>query len=73
MAASHREDENEEVLNSNEEGWVKVESYKPDGVRVNTPDKPIIIEPNDNAVLDVLKGMRSSTIDLFCGMHRIVR
>ena len=54
MADSDREDEDE--LNNDEKGWVKVEAYKPDGVKVNTPDKAIIIEPNDNALLDVLKG-----------------
>ncbi len=41
----------------NEKGWVKVEEYKPERLRVHTPDKAIKVEANDKAILEIQKGI----------------
>eukprot|EP01084_Bolivina_argentea_P242993 407462_1 len=39
----------------NMKGWVKVEEYHPEKLRVFTPKKTIRIRPNDKAILEIQK------------------
>lgn len=48
---SDREDE--EI--NNEKGWVRVEEYKPEKLKVHVPDTVIRIHPNDKALLEIQK------------------
>mmetsp|Transcript_15090 Transcript_15090/g.23635 ORF Transcript_15090/g.23635 Transcript_15090/m.23635 type:complete len:144 (-) Transcript_15090:227-658(-) len=49
-------DSDDEAANDlNEKGWVKVEGYHPEKLKVFTPDKEIKIHPNDKAILEIQK------------------
>lgn len=48
------DDRNDE---DNEKGWVKVEEYHPEKLKVFTPDQTIKIHPNDKAILEIQKGI----------------
>eukprot|EP00485_Elphidium_margaritaceum_P011606 CAMPEP_0202688454 /NCGR_PEP_ID=MMETSP1385-20130828/3969_1 /ASSEMBLY_ACC=CAM_ASM_000861 /TAXON_ID=933848 /ORGANISM="Elphidium margaritaceum" /LENGTH=143 /DNA_ID=CAMNT_0049343441 /DNA_START=63 /DNA_END=494 /DNA_ORIENTATION=- len=47
--------DDEERRNISNKGWFKTEAYKPDKLKVFTPDKTVVIRPNDKAMLELLK------------------
>lgn len=47
-------DREDEEMN-NEKGWVRVEEYKPEKLKVHVPDQVIRIHPNDKALLEIQK------------------
>eukprot|EP01083_Nonionella_stella_P026645 73387_1 len=46
---------NDERDRVNEKGWVEVEAYKPENLKIFTPNKTIKIRPNDKAMLQIRK------------------
>eukprot|EP00483_Globobulimina_turgida_P010715 UN10736 len=48
-------DDSDDEKELNEKGWVEVEEYKPERLKIHTPDKPIKVEANDKAILEIQK------------------
>ena len=53
---SDSDEEQREDINKDSKGWVRVEEYHPEKLKVFTPDKTIKVHPNDKAILEIQKG-----------------
>eukprot|EP01084_Bolivina_argentea_P040470 74794_1 len=46
-------EEEEDINKDDDKGWVKVEEYHPENVRITVPDKNIKVLKNDKAILEI--------------------